>query len=388
VAGDKPEALPRNARKRAPKPGKPGSAEHERREQAALLGEGEGKRAETEDEVFMRVMQTGGLSQLPTALRDVVAQKGPQGDHVRVSPGVARAKSSELVQFDVLLALTKPIFPLVTLIATGEAYNGLIFVMVTTRMLRKVPFLGVEGLHIACALCGFLHTILGVSSSAISLHQSGMLELAWHWSLKDVAMVANVALTGATFTSLSRLGNEPPFTASFASGVALRLLALELMPPAWLPDVNAHLAPFNVRFAPVDEIATRSRNGVGSCAGGFFRWMAGDTLAAPFALVCKGFLLTLPLLAAAQWILRGARFARRFHRVQARRRAIASMALGIMGALQVGLLLVFQLNGINGAMPNFWLACLLGVVWESLLSTFNVLGRMRGALMWALYVLL
>ncbi|KAJ1616656.1 hypothetical protein T492DRAFT_895047, partial [Pavlovales sp. CCMP2436] len=53
-----------------------------------------------------------------------------------------------------------------------------------------------------------------------------------------------------------------------------------------------------------------------------------------------------------------------------------------------GLLLAFNLNAINGPLPNFWIACLLGAMLESLLSTYNVLGRMRSFLGWLLYVLL
>lgn len=146
--------------------------------------------------------------------------------------------------------------------------------MVTTRLLRQVPFLGVEGLHLACAASGFLHTVLGVSANAISSHQRGLLQLAWSWSLKDVAMIANVALTGATFTSLGRLGNEPLLVSSFASGVAARLLVLELLPQAWLPDLNPHFAAFKVQFAPVADVGVRSRGTVGSCAGGILRWVA------------------------------------------------------------------------------------------------------------------
>lgn len=145
--------------------------------------------------------------------------------------------------------------------------------MFTTRLLRQVPFLGVEGLHLFCFLSGLLHTLLGVSATAISAHQRGLLILSWGWSVKDVAMIANVALTGATFASLSRLGNEPLLTVSFASGLAARLLVLEHLPPAWLPDLNPQLAPLGVQFAPVAEQGVRSSGGVGSCAGGLFRWI-------------------------------------------------------------------------------------------------------------------
>mmetsp|Transcript_3326 Transcript_3326/g.8241 ORF Transcript_3326/g.8241 Transcript_3326/m.8241 type:complete len:99 (-) Transcript_3326:81-377(-) len=63
-------------------------------------------------------------------------------------------------------------------------------------------------------------------------------------------------------------------------------------------------------------------------------------------------------------------------------------AKGLLALAQVGLLLAFNLNAINGPLPNFWIACLLGAMLESLLSTYNVLGRMRSFLGWLLYVLL
>jgi len=320
-------------------------------------------------------------------LSELVSLKGP-GHGVTLTQ--ARMRAAQHLQFDVLLALTKPVFPLLTLLATGQVYNGLFFVMFTSSMLRKIPMVGPEALHLLCAMCGTLHCVLGVSANTISSHQAdkGLLVLAWSWSFRDVAAIANIALLGATYASLGRLGNEPSFCASFASGVALFLLAADSGPSGWWAELNRRLTPLGVQFAPVGEIAVRARGGVGSCAGGLFRWFAGDRYSGVLVLVTKVFLMLLPLMATGQWVVRATTLARRAHRPSPRRRAIGSTVLASLGLVQCCLLLTFHLNAINGPLANFWIACLLGVVWESLLSTYDVLGRMRAGLTWVLYILL
>lgn len=86
--------------------------------------------------------------------------------------------------------------------------------------------------------------------------------------------------------------------------------------------------------------------------------------------------------------MRAQRNSRKLHRAAARRRFAGSAALGLLAACQAALLLSFNLNSINGPLPNFWVACLLGALFESLLSTYNVLGRMRSYLGWILYIFL
>lgn len=115
-------SLPRHLRRKAPDK-KLSSAEQERREQAALLGRGPGAQAEgAQDEAVAGKLAESGLGAMPSALVEIVSQRGPPA-HV-MSAAAARSKAAEVVQFDVLLALTKPIFPLLALLATGEAYNG------------------------------------------------------------------------------------------------------------------------------------------------------------------------------------------------------------------------------------------------------------------------
>jgi hypothetical protein len=117
-------ALPRNARnKRSGADKRPlTAAEQQQREQAAILGQGPGQPKDgAQDEALADAVLEGGLLAMPSALREVVAMRGPGGG---MSAATARGKAAEIVQFDVLLALTKPIFPLITLLATGEVYNG------------------------------------------------------------------------------------------------------------------------------------------------------------------------------------------------------------------------------------------------------------------------
>lgn len=114
--------LPRNARRRAGGERRVGAAEVERREQEALLGRGANAQPEgAQDEAISDQLAEGGLSAMPSALHDIIRQRGPGG---MISASTARIKAAEIVQFDMLLALTKPIFPLLTLLATGQAYNG------------------------------------------------------------------------------------------------------------------------------------------------------------------------------------------------------------------------------------------------------------------------
>lgn len=94
-------ALPRNVRKKADERKATG-------DEAATAAAAVDKREYT-------------LSPLPVGAWDLVRLRGPGGG---VTSARARSFAADNVQFDALLAITKPIFPLMTLLATGTVYNG------------------------------------------------------------------------------------------------------------------------------------------------------------------------------------------------------------------------------------------------------------------------
>jgi hypothetical protein len=72
----------------------------------------------------------------------------------------------------------------------------------------------------------------------ISALHSQLQHIQWAWSFRDVLAIANLVLLGATFNSISMMGNEPLFTVSFAAGVALKMFLGECMPPSMAKQMN------------------------------------------------------------------------------------------------------------------------------------------------------
>ena len=115
------------------------------------------------------------------------------------------------------------------------------------------------------------------SRSSRNVGDGGLLQLQWQWGMRDVLAVANVMALGATFSSAAGGGNEPTFCASFAAGIALRMLTYEVLPHqtstalAKLLRDNAQL-----ELVGVDEVAVRAGRGVGTCSGGPIRFLLGS----------------------------------------------------------------------------------------------------------------
>lgn len=68
------------------------------------------------------------------------------------------------------------------------------------------------------------------------------------------------------------------------------------------------------------------------------------------------------------------------HSKQRRRRMLRVVTrcfLGVVGLIQCALLLWFNLNGTHGGLLNFWLAFMLGAVFESLLGLDDIRGIFR-----------
>ena len=89
---------------------------------------------------------------------------------------------------------------------------------------------------------------------------AGVLQLAWTWSVHDVLAVANVMVLGAIFASVAGAGNEPPFCASFAGGLALRFVAYGATPRLASQAVLRALRSFKLELVGVDECASRNRH--------------------------------------------------------------------------------------------------------------------------------
>lgn len=109
----------------------------------------------------------------------------------------------------------------------------------------------------------------------------------------------------------------------------------------------------------------------------------------PLAAVgVKAFLVIIPVLTVGQWALRAFWLARHSRTSLGRRRAAMAIILAALALTQCMLLLVYNLNAINGPLPNYWIACLLAAVFESLISTASVLGPMRAVMHWVLYLVM
>ena len=268
----------------------------------------------------------------------------------RTASPQARLAASASLQFEVLLSLTKNFIPLLVLMATGRHLNGVWTSLLAGQLLRRIGIVPPELLHLLLVAAGALHTVLAASDAALQGTATAdggaagaLLQLQWVESSRDVMTVASIALLGASFAAASGSGNEPPFCASFASGVAIRMALYDVMAPS---DGGATIvsqalgtassgfasllrAACRVEFVGADAVAVRCGGLVGTCGGGPLRaalaWVQqsaaedGETPIRPeavpgmlvvLAVVLKGALLFLPVLSLAQWGVRIGRLMR------------------------------------------------------------------------------
>jgi len=202
-------------------------------------------------------------------------------------------------------------------------------------------------------------------------------------------------------TAQSSLGNEPSYSASFASGIALRIaLAQDSVKGLSLIQnvmavTESKLAELGIMFVESDTVAAYSGGGIGDCAGGPFRMLFGDgdflglgNKAAWAAFGLKCWLFLLPALSTVQW------FNQTFNAFQSIRKGkkkktaalVQRLILAILGILQCLLVANLELNASNGALGNFWIAMLFGCVGESLIATFDIRGSTRALLVLALFL--
>eukprot|EP00927_Polykrikos_kofoidii_P066072 TRINITY_DN61730_c0_g1_i1.p1 TRINITY_DN61730_c0_g1~~TRINITY_DN61730_c0_g1_i1.p1 ORF type:complete len:680 (-),score=92.71 TRINITY_DN61730_c0_g1_i1:90-2129(-) len=322
-----------------------------------------------------------GTAPMPTGIWQIVSLTNP-------APVKARQAAAAAVQFDMLLVLTKPIIPLMMLIAMGQVWNGLFSSLFIGHVLRRwVPQMSYEAQHLLCCFFGVVHTLLGVSASQVedfsNREGANVLHLAWSWSFKDVLCVMNMALFGSTVTAISGLGNEPSYAASFASGIALRI-ALGQDTVRELGTIKAagrwiegSLRDLGVALDAADEVVVYSGGGIGDCAGGPFRMLVGDSWARWAAIILKVWLMLIPLLATAQWLQRSCSAGRVLGKRWKTTRFVQRVVLFCLGLLQCCMIVNAEMNASNGALVNFWIAMLIGCVIESLLCSYDIRGALR-----------
>ena len=163
----------------------------------------------------------------------------------------ARAYAAGVVQFELLLSTSKPLIPLCCLLATGQVFNGIFFSIATAQVLHRLPGLRAETQHLLVLLVGALHTLVCAGKSQLmELEKApeGLLQLQWTWGMRDVFAIANMLLIGASFSTAAATFNEPPFCASFAAGLALRIAIYEATPSA-LPTTR-HPPPATLHPPP------------------------------------------------------------------------------------------------------------------------------------------
>lgn len=310
----------------------------------------------------------------------------------------ARQEAANAVQFDMLLILTKPIIPFFMLICMGQVWNGVLPSLFVGHVLRRwVPNMGNESHHILCAFFGFVHTILGITGREVEAYANKegqkMLHLAWSWSLTDVMAIMHMCLLGSGVATITALGNEPQFAASFASGIALRIAlgqdsvrSSEFMKIAgsWM---DAQLKKINVVVDEADAVVAYSGNGIGDCGGGAFRMIFGDGQGALWASrTFKLWLMILPALALAQWCHRSYIASRMLGKKNKTWRFMQRLVMLCLGAVQVYLFANLELNASNGELINFWVAMLIGCAGESLLCLYDSRGTLRQVLFLLLFL--
>jgi hypothetical protein len=166
-----------------------------------------------------------------------------------------------------------------------------------------------------------VHTLVCMGKSQLmelDRAPEGLLQLEWKWGVRDVFAIANILLIGASFSTAAATFNEPTFCASFAAGLALRIVLYEFSLPAFGDQLRNLMRSQNLDFVGLEQVAARAVGRIGSCGGGPVRsalrgWGVG-WLPRIAATAAKGVLIVLPALATAQWGLRAAKSARRLWR--------------------------------------------------------------------------
>lgn len=280
------------------------------------------------------------------------------------------------------------------------------------RLPTQVPAMRPELHHVLLITAGALHTILCAGKSQLTeMEANELLQLQWSWSIRDVLTVTNVMTLGATFSSTAGGGNEPSFCASFAAGVALRMLIYDYVPLGLSNSLAATVRKSaQLELVGVDEVAVRAGGGIGTCAGGIVRaslgWVEAPALLPPVAMLAKCALLLLPTLAAAQWALRCVLLVRRLQREGGRekprrlagskellvpvlkRRLLLSALITAATLLLVLHFATFELNAVNSSLGSFLIVALAGCLFESLLATYDVRGRLRSAAFFLMFMVL
>lgn len=321
----------------------------------------------------------------PTSSWDLVARclKGKEQ--------ICRAVGAKNIQVEMMVILTKPILPLVMVVMFGQVWSGLFMSVVMWEAYRRIPTFFYEYHHLLCMMFGFIHTWIGVTASEVERqaeNEHGVQRLLWEWSYRDCIMVLFLCLTGAENSVYSSLGNEPAYTSSFASGIALRILfesdfVRDFSLTKMLRDsVTNKLHFYGIQVDTADEQLVYGGGGVGDCGGGTFEMFVGEDWSGVVSFIVQIALCMLPLLYAVMWIQRGVKgytSVKRSSNLYTRRlpRICARMTLGVGGLMQVALCLAVSLNTSHGGLYNFWLSMLVGVWMESMISTYDIRGPVR-----------
>jgi len=71
-----------------------------------------------------------------------------------------------------------------------------------------------------------------------------------------------------------------------------------------------------------------------------------------------------------------------------RRRLLASLVMTAAMSLMIFYFCAYELSGINGSLGNFLVAALIGCLFESLLATYELQGRLRQFTFFILFMFL
>lgn len=302
---------------------------------------------------------------------------------------LCRIVGAKNIQVELLVILTKPILPLVMVVAFGQVWSGFLMSIVMWEAYRRVPAMFYEYHHFLCMMFGFIHTWIGVTANEVERQaesEAALYRLQWEWNYRDLIMVLFMCLVGAENTVHSALGNEPAYTSSFASGIALRILLESVRTFSaveWMEDsVSQLLMRFGIQVATSPDQLVYSGGGVGDCGGGPFEMLVGEQWAWFFAMLTQVALCALPLLYSCMWLrraMKGTKNVRGSNNMYTRRlpRLFSRFALGGAGLLQVVLFLTMSINTSHGGLYNFWLCMLVGIWMESLITAYDIRGPVR-----------
>eukprot|EP00397_Hematodinium_sp_SG-2012_P001888 GEMP01001893.1.p1 GENE.GEMP01001893.1~~GEMP01001893.1.p1 ORF type:complete len:703 (+),score=97.82 GEMP01001893.1:211-2319(+) len=304
---------------------------------------------------------------------------------------LCRSVGAKNVQVELLVVLTKPILPLLMVVMFEQVWSGIVTSMLMWEFYRRIPSLFYEYHHLLCMIFGFLHSWIGVTASEVERlagNDNSVQRLLWEWSYRDCLMIIILCLCGAQNAVHSSLGNEPAFTSSFASGIALRIFVASdfiqnLTVTKWIQEFTMEtLRDRGIQVITADEMLVYGGGGVGDCGGGTLEMFVGEDWCWLLSRIVQAALCMLPLLYACMWMQRGIKgyenvrgsknmYTRRLPRIFAR------LALGLGGLAQVILCLVVSFNTSHGGLYNFWLSVLVGIWFESILISYDTRGPVR-----------